>query len=263
MESSKTNDLSTECASPPPLSDDQLLDALDGHTSAQVQAHLNRCEFCAARLEGMRMFERTLQTAMYWSNCPTTEALTDYVMGELQGSARLKFDDHLQRCSLCREEVQTLQTLFVTDAVSQVNEPAPEPLWEQVKDFFQSLEAQIVRILVPQPIPAYGSMKGSEGKRDSRILSYGNDPVSVMLSLEKVGEGLKVVGDIIDTEAQDRWRGSFVELVRLAEDPERYLAQVDDEEQFIFNSIIPGRYNLSIYVENEQILRLQDVEITL
>src|SRR5687768_11962364 len=165
MESRNTNEAKTECASPPPLSDDELIAALDGDAPTPVRAHLGRCRFCAARLEGMRMFEKTLLTAMYRVDCPTTEALTDYVMGMASKKAGLAIDDHLLRCKLCSEEVQTLRAFFVTDAAPEVEEATPEPLWQQFKDLFQTMGDQPVRILSPELIPAYGQLRGVSQKR--------------------------------------------------------------------------------------------------
>ncbi len=261
MERWNTNDLITECASPPPLSDDELLAALDGDAPTPVRAHLERCRFCAARLEGMRMFEKTLLAAMYRADCPTVADLSDYVMGMASRQIQLKMEKHLPGCSLCSEEVRTLRAFFVTDAVSQVEEivPEPEPLWQQFKDLFQTMGDQLVRILSPEMIPAYGQRKGVSQKQ---VLTYSyGESLSVMLTMEKNADRLKIQGTILDTETQDAWIKGTVELVSQDSDQERYLALIDDNEMFTFTAVAAGRFNMNIYDAGGAVLRLKDVDI--
>lgn len=256
------NDAIAECAAPPPLSDDDLLAALDGDVHAPVRAHLDRCASCSSRLESMRMFEQSLQSLMHRAGCPPADRLADYVMGSLIASDRAKIDQHLQGCVLCQREVEHLRAVFNLADIEESESAAPEPVWQQVRGMFQSLEEQLVRILLPQPAPAYGQLKGSSGPRN-RLLTYASEPVSVMLALEKGVDGLKINGSIIDTKEQDRWRDSQVELVSLAEGQRRYVALVDDDEMFTLSAVAPGRFNLNVYALTGQILRLQDIELTL
>jgi hypothetical protein len=262
MESRNTNEATTECASPPPLSDDELIAALDGDAPTPVRAHLERCRFCAARLEGMRMLEETLLTAMYRVDCPTTETLTDYVMGVASKKAGLAMDDHLLRCKLCSEEVQTLRAFFVTDAVPKVEEAPPEPLWQQFKDLFQTMGDQLVRILSPELIPSYGQRKGVSQKQ---VFTYSFESLSVMLTLEHSVDGFKIQGTILDTdsEKQGAWINGTVELVSQDENQERHLALIDDDESFTFTAVTAGRFNMNIYDAGGAVLRLKDVDIAM
>lgn len=262
MASSKHNTLSTECSMPPPLTDEALLTALDGDLAAEVQAHLKRCAFCSSRFQRMRMFEKSLHDSLYRDNCPESDQLADYVMGTLSTADEVRLERHLQQCMFCQKEVITLQTIFVADVAQEQHQKVLEPVWQQFKTVLQSLSDQLVQVLVPQSRMAYGQLKGNRDSRD-RVLTYTKEPVSVMLSLEKMIDTLKINGSIVDTETQDRWSGSLVELVSTAEDPRRYATFADDDEMFTFDAVVPGHFNLSICGTSGQILRLQDIEITL
>jgi hypothetical protein len=260
MESRKTNESKTECASPPALSDDELFAALDGDAPTPVRAHLERCRFCAARLEGMRMFEETLLTAMYRVECPPTEALTDYVMGGASRQAGLEMEYHLQRCTMCSEEVQTLQGFFVTDEVEKIAKVPAEPLWAQFKGLFETMGDQLVRILTPELTPSYGQRKGVSQKQ---VLTYSYESVSVMLTLEHLSDGFKIQGAILDIDDEKRaaWVNGTVELVVQDDDQRRHLSLIDDDESFTFTAVSAGRFNMNIYDAGGAILRLKDIDI--
>jgi hypothetical protein len=262
MANSKLDTSSTECSVPPPLTDEELLTALDGDPATEVQAHLKRCVFCSSRFQRMRMFEDSLQNTLFRDSCPSSDQLADYVMGTLSAADKGKLERHIQQCLFCQEELVTLQTIFVVDVAQEQHTKALEPVWQQFKTVLQSLSDQLVQVLVPQPRIAYGQLKGNHDPRD-RVLTYTKEPVSVMLSLEKMIDTLKINGSIVDTEVQDRWSGSLVELVSTAEVPRRYATFADDDEMFTFDAVAPGHFNLSIYGTSGQILRLQDIEITL
>lgn len=255
------NDISsTECSVPPPLTDDELLTALDGDPAIGVQTHLEQCAFCSAKLEAMRMFEDSLHTAMYRADCPPSDQLVDYLMGPATTIDPTQIEQHIQQCMLCREEVESLRAIFGIAEAPKQREQVQDSVWEQFKSIFQSLGDQLVRVLVPQPPLAYGQLKGNQDSR-GRLLTYTNEPVSVMLSLEKTMDTLKINGSIVDTEAQNRWSGSLIELVSTGEDQRLYATFADDDEMFTLNGIKPGHFNLSIYGTTGQILRLHDIEI--
>ena len=251
---------SAECVAPPALNDENLLAVLDNDPhSGQIDLHLERCAYCRARLERMRMDEETLRKVMYRVDCPSADKLADYVIESLSLSESREIDQHLQSCSLCRKEVATLRAIVQVDEPQTAVKPPGEPIWEEVKGFFRDLEDQLVRLLLPQPSVAYGQLKGSAPQ--GRLLSYGSDALSVMLSLDKVIDGLRINGSIIDAEAQGKWNEGFVELN--GADKQRYIALIDEDETFTFATVTPGQFSLSIFAETGEILRLQEIDLTL
>jgi hypothetical protein len=288
MEPTANSKVTTACTMPPPLLDVELWSALDNEATAQVQAHLNQCPFCAAKLEQMRLFEHVLHKEMYRRNCPPTDHIADYLLGSLNDNARRHLEAHFRSCLRCREEAETLRAICMApealeeekrgfeafgvlhfadlEARSERSQPprqsspTPESLWQQFQDFIQTLPEHLVQILVKESPPGYAGFKGSSSPYN-RVLSYTKEPVSVMLSLEKVVDAIKINGSIIDTTNQDSWRSGFAELISLNESQQRYIAMIDEDRTFIFNSIPAGNFDLNLYTEAGQRLRLQGLDI--
>ncbi|HVU12113.1 MAG TPA: hypothetical protein VHD90_12590 [Phototrophicaceae bacterium] len=257
--STPENDNSAECIAPPALSDEVLLAVLDGDPhSRQIDEHLDQCAYCRARLESMRMDEQALLNGLYRVDCPPADRLADYVMGSLMTSERMELEAHLQRCALCQSEVASLRAMLQVDTEPSAEQSPQEPVWGQMKDFFHALEDQLVRVLAPLPKTAYGQLKGSA---HNRLLSYGGDALSVMLSVEKVIDGLKINGSIIDTEGQNDWNEGLVELKGIDANQARYIAVIDEDETFTFENVKPGSFHLSIFATNREILRLPQIEL--
>jgi hypothetical protein len=244
-----------DCITPTPLSDDELFAALDGEATTETLHHLEQCEHCAAKLERVRKFEESIQTVMHRADCPSNDALTEYL---LAGEKDKRVERHLETCIRCQEEVRLLRAVFVVGEAQTNHHSAVASLWQKAKDFVQSVEEQFVQILLPQPTLVYGQLKGTEG---SRVLSFAVGSVSVMLSLEKIADGLKINGTIVDSESDDKWRDAKVELTGLTEAQKRYVGTVDDLETFTFDYILPGTFSLSIYAVSGQVLRLPKVEL--
>lgn len=259
MNTPQKGDSLTECIAPPALSDKQLQAALDGDADAKLQAHLERCAFCSGRLESLRIAEQLWFTTMHRAGCPPADQLADYAMGTLLPYNHTAVEQHLQQCVLCQKEVANLRAIFVLNE-PEGGERLRASVGQQVRGFFHSMEEQLVRVLTLQPSTAYGQLKGKSGSHN-RLLSYTNGTVSVMLSLEKVVDKVKINGSILDTAEQGQWHAGSVELVNLAEGQGRYLAVIDEDEMFTFDSVAPGRFRLSIYTVNGQILRLEDIEL--
>lgn len=251
----------TACITQSPLSDDDLLSALDGEADGTIQDHLQACAYCAAQLAVMREVEQGVRLLMYRSTCPPTDDLTDYVLGMAASGSRQKIEQHLQTCQMCREEVRQLQQILVSDAVPVSATTPAEPFWKPLKDWVQGLEKDLVAVLVPRPLSAYGALKGADGRE--RILNYESGPVTVMLRLEKVVDGLKVNGTIIDSEQEGQWANGHAELSTAEADAERYVAVVDEDESFTFELVPPGLFQLNVYAAAGRVLRMIDIELTL
>src|SRR6266496_1578549 len=218
--------LLTDCITLSPLTDDDLMAALDGEADGQIQSHLQACAYCSARLEHMRRFEQGMHTIMYRADCPSANELADYVMGVDTFDSQQYTENHLQNCVLCREEMQALQMVLLANEEVMEEESISEPIWQQVKGWIQNFEDQLVTVLMPQQLLATAQLKGVLKQGD--VLSYEQGSVTVMLKLEKIVDGLKFNGTILDMDSQDegRWAGGHAELMNTQQ--ERFLAVVDD-----------------------------------
>lgn len=248
----------TDCITPPPLSDDELFLALDDEADERIQKHLQACAYCAARLEHMREIEQGMHTALYRVGCPPSDDLADYVLGVASAASRAQTEQHVRTCVRCREEVQTLR-MILKPVEAPAAEPQPEPLLDRLRDWMRGLERDLVTILLPAPLPTYETKRGPEDRE--RLLNYESGEISVMLRLEKVVDGLKVNGEILDLEQGGMWASGHIELT--GSGGGRFLAVVRDDETFTFDLIKPGTYQLSIYAISERILRLEAIDLTM
>jgi hypothetical protein len=262
MNSAEKNPMLIKCIAPPPLSDEELMAALDNEAPPQVLSHLEICLFCSERLGEMRHFEQSLRSGLYRFECPAPDKLGDYFLGTLEMPDRQDIQDHLNDCPLCQRELEDLQAFFALDE-EEDRAPASDSisLWEQIKETAYRLEDQLVRILMPENTLAYGVLKSRSPQ--GHQMTYNSGPVSLLLTLEKVIEGLKITGTIVDTEAEGRWRDGHVELIRMGSDSPAVLATVDEDEMFVVESLSPGRFNVNIYAAADHILKLLDLEIQL
>ena len=249
----------TECISLSPLTDDDLLAALDGEADGRILNHLQACAYCSARLEHMRKFEQGVHTIMYRSDCPTADELADYVMNESSLDHRKVTEQHLSRCLLCSDEVQKLQTILAVEEEALPETVSPsEPIWNQVKHWLEDLEEQIVSVLIPRQLAA-PQLLGADDRE--RILNYEHESVTVMLRLEKAVDDLKINGTITDQGHEGLWAGGHVELS--APDQGRFLAIIDEDENFTVDHIPSGLYQLNIYALTGRVLRLNDIDLTI
>ena len=244
-----------DCVTPTPLNDDELFATLDGEATTETLQHLKQCEHCAAKLERIRKFEESIHVVMHRVDCPSNDALAEYL---LSNESNKQIERHLETCVRCQEEVRLLRAAFVVGEAQTNHHTAVASVWQKAKDFIQAVEEQFVQILLPQQTFAYGQLKGSDS---SRVLSFAVGSVSVMLSLEKIADGLKINGTIVDTESDDKWREAKVELTGLTGAQKHYVGAVDDLETFTFDYILPGTFSLSIYAVSGQVLRLPKVEL--
>ncbi len=249
--------LFTECILQSPLSDDDLLAVLDGEANEDIQNHLGICAYCSERLGHMRKLEQGVHMIMYRSDCPTADELADFVMEVVTFDIYQSIQEHLQACVVCREEVQKLQMMFTTNELPINTVSQTESFWQQLENRLHELEDRIVTLLVPRPLIASGQLRGA-GDRE-RILNYENGSITVMLRLEKLVDGLKINGTIIDSQNEGQWIGGHAELT--ASGQRRFIAIIDDDENFMFEQVTAGLFELSIYAVAKQILRLEGVDL--
>lgn len=246
----------TGCTKPPALTEDELIAVLADLAEKKVQAHLKQCPFCSAQLEEMRQIEEKLLMHMYRSDCPSADRLADYGMGNLIPDEAQKISKHLQTCLRCQQELAALEIIFGFSAKAQEPEPLEEPLWEPVKAFVQSIGKDFLSILQPQTLQTASQFRGND---KATVLSYSHRSVTLMLSLEKVANGLKINGSLLDTENQERWQDSHIELI--SSEDVYYMALLDENDSFLLENVPEGSFRVNVYHASGRILRIEDVNL--
>lgn len=104
------------CSLPPPLTDEQLLDALDDESNSQVLHHLENCAYCSARLKEMMHAEQLFKSRFGergWL-CYSSELLGEYAVGLLSQIESQLVKEHLETCPRCTEELMSIQQFMST-----------------------------------------------------------------------------------------------------------------------------------------------------
>src|SRR5438128_6726342 len=101
-----------KCNHPPPLTPDQLSDAIDGSADEAVRAHLADCPSCAARLADARLAEERLRARLFRWDCPTSQQLGDYEQGRLAAPEAATVASHVEQCVRCTQELAELRAFM-------------------------------------------------------------------------------------------------------------------------------------------------------
>ncbi|WP_174714049.1 hypothetical protein [Candidatus Viridilinea mediisalina] len=97
------------CATPPALSEAELMAAADGEADERILAHLRHCPTCTARVGHIRSFQARLRQQLYRVDCLSTDILIDYCQGLLDPYQRALVLHHLALCPHCMAEVALLE----------------------------------------------------------------------------------------------------------------------------------------------------------
>jgi hypothetical protein len=256
MKTSDNTFPSVQCFAPPALTDDELLAAIDGEADSSIYSHLDRCAFCSAQLADIRDMEAALDRVMYRADCPPAEQLADYTMRLLMTSDAELIDRHIERCALCREEVTLLRATIAPKDLPSAD-PHGETIHARLKRLFQPLVGAQVRVLLPSRPPAYSGIKGVR----QRSREYESDAITVMLSVQKTENQLKLNGSILDGERPGLWRGGYAEFAGVTRGQRVYAAAIDEDETLTLEGIAPGTYNANFYATEGTILRLHEIEL--
>jgi hypothetical protein len=209
------------------LTDDELTAALYGEAAPQVQAHLEQCADCAARMKDVRRFESALKSTFSRTNCPTPDGLGDYLMGFLDENEQQIVSSHLQICRYCQADVKELRRFINAPDV----EPAPAP----APGFGESLRRLIAQLLPQQPALAV------RGVKRSRQFLGGVEGMNIFLEVEADDGNLVLTGQILAADGTP-WAGGLLEIRRDSEI--QTVVTLDEMGEYRCESVPPGNYEL-------------------
>jgi hypothetical protein len=189
-----------ECSSPPPLTDDQLSDALDQAATADVLEHLARCPSCAARLEQAGSAERTLRSSLFRWDCPSPQLLAEYHLGSIAADQQRAIARHLEQCVRCTEEIGEL-VLFMRDETPIVEPSVPAPTRRP-----PSRGWSLGRLLPRAPALAL------RGGAAEPLMFEADGGVAIFLEVRPAGERQAELHGQLVADDQDSWVGALVEI---------------------------------------------------
>src|SRR6476659_7461901 len=124
------------CTFSAPLSDEQIIAALDNDIPPDIAAHLRDCPECRARFEVEQAFQGGLMKGLFRVNCPTLDKLRDYSFGMLNPELQKTIELHLQDCWHCRQDIDSMKDFseMVTGQLDSptLNDPTPQSKWPLV-----------------------------------------------------------------------------------------------------------------------------------
>lgn len=226
---SGTAQLFMTCSAPPPLTPDQLSDALDGTATAAIHKHLEHCAFCSDRLADARGLEQQLSRRLYRWDCPPPQQLTDFQLGLLDAGPAADISAHVAGCARCQPELAALQAFLADELAGNVAPPErkPRPGWRDM----------VAQLLPPVPAPAL------RGEARAPFIAQAGD-VLILLDAHAAGEAtFRLVGQLASPDPA-HWAGALVQLWHAG--TLTHTAIVDELANFQLAAVRPGRLELRI-----------------
>lgn len=191
-----------KCSFPPPLTDDQLTDALDGVADRAVDDHLAGCAYCSTRLAQARQAELVFHARLHRFDCPTPQQLGDYQL-KLLGRADVgAIARHLKECVRCNNELEELLVYLgmdpAVDTPARQAGPVLQPLGKLFGQILPRTPALAVRGVSSEPIIAEAEgttiILNMDPAPNDRVRVHGqvvaNDPLawtSALVELRQAG----------------------------------------------------------------------------
>lgn len=113
------------CINPDEIAEGDLVAYMHGAASPQVNAHIQRCAYCAQQAEELKAVDAGLLRLVYRTTCPSAETLTAFAMDQLSAVERLQVAAHLRTCPHCAEEVAAARTWAQEE---------PDSLWGRLQE---------------------------------------------------------------------------------------------------------------------------------
>jgi hypothetical protein len=269
------------CSNPGAITDEELLVSLDnGVLRPEVQEHISHCPSCAQKLHTYASMNRQLFRQFYRWNCPPSQILGEYEMGELPAEQSYSVASHIQSCARCTEDVALFTTFMATDLQPQaapVQRPtlydvgqsigetvrrAAETATSYIDAGIESGRRIIRAVLVPSN-PALLMQRGTQ-QVDAWPRSYVAQDLTISLHLEqdqKYRQEVQLIGLVMRDGDVHTLEGTTVQLLQQLpstdESPQVKLVDaqtIDELGNFIFSSLEPALYTLEIHDADTTVL---------
>lgn len=214
------------------MDDAQLFAYLDGEADAETAARIEASGAYRQRAKELAKMQNRLKAKLYRHDCPDPLQLGEYHLGLLSRRRAREINSHLAKCLHCSAELAGMKTFLAEEPAG-----AQPGLGERARVLVARLLSGPAEGLAGQA-PAFGLRGESQG-----ILLYEAGEVQVALEIQPDAsrpDEMTLLGLITGMEAGQ----AQVRLVRGGE--EAGLAQVDELNNFIFEGLARGEYELII-----------------
>jgi hypothetical protein len=236
-----------KCNHPPPLTPDQLSDAIDGKADAAILAHLSDCPFCEQRLAMAQQAEEGLSSRLFRWDCPTSQQIGDYDQGLLAEAESASVASHIRQCARCTQELAELRLFMATADRPPAEAPKPAAIRRP------SLSEVIAQLLPRSLAPAL------RGDTPPPLMAKA-EGVTILLDVQPAeGDQLAIQGQLA-AENQDDWTDALI-TVRQA-GVLKATAAVDDLGGFSVAGLPAGPTEFRITPQTGRPVLLKDVMLT-
>lgn len=235
------------CVFASPLTEDQISAAIDGDVDPDIVRHLERCAFCAARLEHAQHFERSLERRLHRVSCPPTQQLVDYDFGLLAPAIRLQLNNHMQSCPHCSAELVEIHAVAHSDAKVQ-------PLRRQPRQSPRERIGEMIAQLLPRsPAPALRGV-------GPRQITAQVDGTTILLDIQIGVDGSAMLRGQLISEDAEQWIGGLVELRQAG--AIAFVTTIDDLGAFSCGPLPAALSDMRIAPAAGQAIRLVGIDLT-
>ncbi len=190
--------------------------------------------------------------------CPDIDHLTAFAQGLLGTDEASQVERHLELCAECRGKLSELSSLSeaLSEALFSDEPPAlGSELFDRVKGLIPPMMevARVARKLIPDAVrtaaeliaPPFGPVVARGAASPEAQSLYRAGDVEVAISVKKLGRRKRwaIFGDIFGDG-----KVSSVELVRSDSDEVMAEAGLNEEGEFHFEDVAPGRYSVVLRV---------------
>lgn len=191
-----------ECTYSAPVSDDDIVQAINDHANSDLIEHLATCEHCRRRYETALNIETQLRKHLFRFDCPTVEQIMAYA----EGLPSRYIEKHLQHCPACRQEFADYKDFMQPTDEKDISVPTiPE-----------ALAPTIYRMTAVSAHDAKGRGKDSRtkmpvlrGAKPTPIIHEAAEGTRLFLDLRQRGNRWLVTGQI-ESENIEAWYRSLV-----------------------------------------------------
>lgn len=236
------------CSLSTPLTDDQISALLDGDAEQPVQAHLEHCPACAARLQAAKEIEQTLHHRLHRFDCPPSQQLGDYHLGLVDRALDRSIMLHLEQCSLCKAEIEELRLFLAAAEPSKIRMVAGPVLQPRRPTF-----GELIARLLPRTAPL--TMRGVAPTTTTAEAGS----ATIVLDTQPTTAGrITLQGQVLDDQ-QERWVGALVELRQSG--VLQATATLDDLGGFQCGPLKPDPLELRLTPRQGRPIRVPEVEV--
>lgn len=251
------------CRVPPPLTEDQISDLLDGEINQDVMSHLEQCPGCTQRVERARMTEQRLKQRLYRFDCPSSQRLSEYHLDLMPPETRSAITLHLEHCPHCRSELEALAVFLDQDAAVRSepvrSEPVPKPAAPKLR------LGDLLAILVPQTSQL--ALRGAPDASTPILRGPSSGPlmfevagITIFIEMDqphKPHNEFFITGQFLAETGL--WQGALVQVWQ--NEVIRAVTTIDEMGQFSCGPLNLGIIDVRITAEGGSVLMIQSIRL--